>query len=134
MTMPSPPRDRKSVGPREVWFSTFALVELIEAASRSGRSEQAAEALAVLGESTRASGTPWALSVEARSRALLQQGPAAETLYREAVELLRPTRLRLDLARSHLVYGEWLRRERRRVDARNELRLAHEMFTEFGTV
>ena len=86
----------------------------------------------MLGESTRASGTPWALAVEARSRALLQQGPAAETLYREAVELLRPTRLRLDLARSHLVYGEWLRRERRRVDARNELRLAHEMFTEFG--
>jgi len=73
-----------------------------------------------------------ALAIEARSRALLQQGPAAETLYREAVELLRPTRLRLDLARSHLVYGEWLRRERRRVDARNELRLAHEMFTEFG--
>src|SRR6267142_1942549 len=121
-----------SVDPHELWFSTFALVELIEAASRSGRSEKAAEALAVLSESTRASGTPWALAVEARSRALLQQGPAAETLYREAVELLRPTRLRLDLARSHLVYGEWLRRERRRVDARNELRLAHDMFTGFG--
>src|SRR6267142_642046 len=121
-----------SVDPHELWFSTFALVELIEAASRSGRSERAAQALAVLSESTRASGTPWALAVEARSRALLQQGPAAETLYREAVELLRPTRLRLDLARSHLVYGEWLRRERRRVDARNELRLAHDMFTGFG--
>ena len=124
--------DEASIDPHELWFSTFALVELIEAASRSGRRERAAEALALLGESTRASGTPWALAVEARSRALLQQGPAAETLYREAVELLRPTRLRLDLARSHLVYGEWLRRERRRVDARNELRLAHEMFTEFG--
>ncbi len=121
-----------TVDPHELWFSTFGLVELIEAASRSGRSEQAAEALALLGESTRASGTPWALAVEARSRALLQEGPAAETLYREAVELLGPTRLRLDLARSHLLYGEWLRRERRRVDARNELRLAHEMFTEFG--
>jgi len=121
-----------TVDPHELWFSTFALVELIEAASRSGRSEQAAEALALLGESTRASGTPWALAVEARSRALLQQGPAAETLYRQAVELLRPTRLRLDLARSHLLYGEWLRRERRRIDARDELRLAHEMFTEFG--
>ena len=105
---------------------------MIEAASRSHPSERAAEALALLGESTRASGTAWALTVEARSRALLQQGPAAETLYREAVELLRPTRLRLDLARSHLVYGKWLRRERRRVDARNELRLAHDMFTEFG--
>ena len=121
-----------SVDPRELWFSTVALVELIEAASRSGRSQQATEALAVLGESTRASGTPWALAIEARSRALLEEGPAAETLYREAVELLGPTRLRLDLARSHLLYGEWLRRERRRVDARNELRAAHEMFTEFG--
>jgi DNA-binding CsgD family transcriptional regulator len=118
--------------PDELWFSNVALVELVEAASRSGRSEKAAEALALLSESTRASGTPWALAVEARSRALLQQGPAAESLYREAVELLRPTRLRLDLARSHLVYGEWLRRERRRVDARNELRLAYEMFTEAG--
>jgi len=121
-----------SVDPHELWFSTSALVELIEAASRSGRNEKAADALALLSDSTRASGTPWALAVEARSRALLQHGPAAETLYRQAVELLRPTRLRLDLARSHLVYGEWLRRERRRVDARNELRLAHEMFTEFG--
>jgi len=120
------------VDPHELWFSNVALVELVEAASRSGRSEKAAEALALLSESTRASGTPWALAVEARSRALLQQGAAAETLYREAVELLRPTRLRLDLARSHLLYGEWLRRERRRVDARNELRIAHEMFTEFG--
>src|SRR5207244_12585812 len=98
-----------SIDPREVWFSTFALVELIEAASRSGRSERAAEALALLGESTRASGTPWALAVEARSRALLQQGPATEALYREAVEFVRPTRLRVELARSHLVSGAWVR-------------------------
>jgi DNA-binding CsgD family transcriptional regulator len=118
--------------PRELWFSSFGLVELIEAASRSGRTQQAAEALGVLLESTHASGTPWALGVEARSRALLQDGDAAEALYREAIERLEPTRLQLDLARSHLLYGEWLRRERRRVDARLELRVAHEMFADFG--
>ena len=121
-----------TVDPHEPWFSTFATVELIEAASRSGRSERAAEALAVLSPSTRASGTPWALGIEARSRALLNRGEAAETLYRDAIDRLRPTRLRVDLARSHLLYGEWLRRERRRVDARDELRVAHDLFSEFG--
>ncbi len=118
--------------PRELWFSTFGLVELIEAASRSGRSQQAAEALEVLIESTRASGTPWALGVEARSRALLQEGDAADQLDREAIERLEPTHLKLDLARSRLVYGEWLRRQRRRLDARTELRAAHELFADFG--
>jgi DNA-binding CsgD family transcriptional regulator len=118
--------------PHELWFSTFATVELIEAASRSGRGERAAEALEVLSESTRAGGTPWALGVEARSRALLNHGEAAETLYREAIDRLQPTRLRVDLARAHLLYGEWLRRERRRLDARNELRVAHELFSDFG--
>ena len=118
--------------PGEIWFSTFGLVELIEAACRSGRPERGAEALASLTESTTASGTPWALGVEARSRALLAEGAAADALYREAVERLRPTRLRLDLARGHLVYGEWLRREGRRIDARNELRAAYELFTDFG--
>ena len=118
--------------PRELWFASFGLVELIEAASRSGRTQQAAEALAILLESTQASGTPWAQGVEARSRALLQDGEAAEALYREAIERLEPTRLRLDLARSHLLYGEWLRRGRRRIDARKELRAAHEMFADFG--
>jgi DNA-binding CsgD family transcriptional regulator len=116
----------------EIWFSTFASVELIEAACRSGRPERGAEALESLSASTSASGTPWALGVEARSRALLAQGDAAEPLYREAIERLQPTRLRLDLARGHLVYGEWLRREGRRIDARNELRAAHELFTDFG--
>src|SRR6266540_3002937 len=76
--------------PHELWFSTFAAVELIEAASRSGRSQRAAEALELLSESTRASGTPWALGVEARSRALLDRGEAAETLYREAIARLQP--------------------------------------------
>jgi DNA-binding CsgD family transcriptional regulator len=118
--------------PHELWFSTFALVELIEAASRSGRSERAAQALALLRESTRASGTPWALGVEARSRALLDRGDAAETLYREAIDRLQPTRLLLDCARAHLLYGEWLRRQRRRLDARKQLRVAHELFSDFG--
>jgi len=117
--------------PRELWFSTFAAVELIEAASRSGRSERAAETLELLSESTQAGGTPWALGVEARSRALVSHGEQAEALYREAIDRLEPTRLRVDLARTHLLYGEWLRRERRRLDARDELRVAHELFSEF---
>jgi DNA-binding CsgD family transcriptional regulator len=124
--------EQATANPHELWFSTFGLVELVEAASRSDRSEAAAEALKLLSESTRASGTPWALGIEARSRALLEQGEAADTLYREAIDRLQPTRLRLDLARAHLLYGEWLRRERRRLDARNELRIAHDLFTNFG--
>jgi len=118
--------------PHELWFSTFAAVELIEAASRSGRSEPAAQALELLSESTHASGTPWALGVAARSRALLHRAEAAEALYHEAIDRLQPTRLRVDLARAHLLYGEWLRRQRRRLDARKELRVAHELFSDFG--
>jgi DNA-binding CsgD family transcriptional regulator len=124
--------EQATADPRELWFSTFAAVELIEAASRSGHSERAAEALELLSESTRASGTPWALGIEARSRAVLESGAAADALYREAIDRLEPTRLRVDLARAHLLYGEWLRRERRRVDARGELRAAHELFCDFG--
>jgi DNA-binding CsgD family transcriptional regulator len=118
--------------PHELWFSTFATIELIEAASRSGRTDRATEALELLSGSTRASGTPWGLGVEARSRALLTVGEAADALYRESIDHLQPTRLRMDLARAHLLYGEWLRRQRRRLDARNQLRAAYELFSDFG--
>ncbi|MFG1819717.1 LuxR C-terminal-related transcriptional regulator [Kribbella sp. NPDC049174] len=110
----------------------WALAELVEAAARTGASEAASDALEQLAESTQASGTDWALGVEARSRALLSEGAAAETLYREAIERLSKTRVRVNLARAHLLYGEWLRGENRRVDARTQLDIAHEMLTQFG--
>src|SRR6185312_4279864 len=118
--------------PGEIVSPNWALVELVEAAARSGKSETAAEALRRLAEVTSASGTNWALGVEARSRALLSGGDAAECLYRESIERLRRTSIRADLARSHLLYGEWLRRRRRRVDARAQLRVAHEMLDSMG--
>jgi DNA-binding CsgD family transcriptional regulator len=108
------------------------LVELIEAATRSGRPECAAGALDQLVETTRASGTDWALGIEARSRALLGEAGAAEAAYREAIERLGRTRIRGELARARLLYGEWLRRERRRLDAREQLRTAHELFSAMG--
>jgi DNA-binding CsgD family transcriptional regulator len=83
-------------------------------------------------ESTDASGTRWALGVQARCRALLSEGKEAEALYQQAMELLLPTRLRFDLARTRLLYGEWLRREQRPRDARAQLRTAHELFSEFA--
>ena len=118
--------------PGEIVSPNWALVELVEAAARSGKSETAAEALRRLAEVTSASGTNWALGVEARSRALLSDGDAAECLYRESIDRLRRTSIRADLARSHLLYGEWLRRQRRRVDARAQLRVAHEMLDSMG--
>jgi DNA-binding CsgD family transcriptional regulator len=118
--------------PLAVRLSTWGLVEQIEAAVRSGKAAVAADGLARLSEMTAASGTDWALGVEARSRALLSDGDAAERLYRQANERLEGTRVRVELARAHLLYGEWLRRERRRVEARGQLRTAHELFTEFG--
>ncbi|MFJ9902414.1 AAA family ATPase [Streptomyces sp. NPDC101152] len=121
-----------AVEPREFSSPRWALVELIEAAVRNGSPEPAADALEQLSEATRASGTDWALGVEARSRALLSEGASAERLYREAIERLQRTRVRMDLARAYLVYGEWLRRENRRDDARAQLDVAHEMFSRFG--
>jgi DNA-binding CsgD family transcriptional regulator len=114
------------------WWRNYGWVELIEAAVRSGKPEPAVAALGRLSQATGASGTDWALGVEARSRALLSDGEAAEALYREAIERLARTRVRVELARGHLLYGEWLRRERRRLDAREQLRTAHELFTQFG--
>ena len=110
----------------------FALVELVEAGARSGAYDEAAAALRRLEERTGAAGTDWALGVRAWSRALLSDGQAAEPLYREAIERLERSRIAVHLARAHLVYGEWLRRENRRVDAREHLRAAHEMFSHAG--
>jgi DNA-binding CsgD family transcriptional regulator len=118
--------------PHALWFSPWGLVELIEAGVRSGKTQLAADALGRLSQTTEISGTDWALGVEARSRALLSHNEAAERLYREAIERLARTRVRVELARAHLLYGEWLRRERRRLDAREQLRTAHNSFTKFG--
>jgi DNA-binding CsgD family transcriptional regulator len=112
--------------------SNWALVELIEAAARDGSDDTAANALGRLAEMTSPSGTDWALGIETRCRALLTEGEAAERLYREAVERLARTRLRPDLARAHLLFGEWLRRERRRTEAREQLRTAHDMLATMG--
>jgi RNA polymerase sigma factor (sigma-70 family) len=116
----------------ELFISSWALAELIEAASRSVGPGHAARALERLSEDTAVAGTEWGLGIAARSRALLTDGDAAESLYRQAIERLGRTRLAPELARARLLYGEWLRRQRRRVDARDELRVAHEMFTGYG--
>jgi DNA-binding CsgD family transcriptional regulator len=116
----------------ELFISSWALAELIEAASRSGAPGHAANALERITEDTAVAGTDWGLGIAARSRALLADGDAAQSLYREAIERLGRTRLAPELARAHLLYGEWLRREHRRLDAREELRTAHELFTDLG--
>ncbi|MET0519139.1 MAG: hypothetical protein ABW005_09930, partial [Burkholderiaceae bacterium] len=122
-----------SAHPEELRYYYRALVELIEAAARSGRPDLGTAALEQLVESTQASGTDLALGTEARSRALLSEGVAAERLYREAIERLARTRVTTALARAQLLFGEWLRRERRRQEARDQLRAAHELFTTMGT-
>jgi DNA-binding CsgD family transcriptional regulator len=114
----------------ELSVSNWALAELVEAAARSARPELAADALERLRQRTQAAGTEWALGIEARSRALVNDGAIAENLYREAIARLARCRLALELARAQLLYGEWLRRARRRRDARAQLRRAHEMFTD----
>ncbi|MFH9090161.1 AAA family ATPase [Streptomyces sp. NPDC017673] len=117
---------------QELIAANWGLVELVEAAARSGRHDAAEAALDRLTRATDAAGTNWALGVQARSRALLGRGHVAEELYREAIERLGRTRTAVELARTHLLYGEWLRREGRRVDAREHLREAHALFSRFG--
>jgi ATP/maltotriose-dependent transcriptional regulator MalT len=118
--------------PDEIGSPTWAAAELIEAAVRCGEHRLAERALQRLAETTGAAGTDWALGIEARSRALLDDGNDAERLYLEAIERLGRTSMRVQLARAHLLYGEWLRRKRRPRDARHELRTAFEMFTGMG--
>jgi DNA-binding CsgD family transcriptional regulator len=123
---------RASQDPAELVFSMWGGVELIEASARSGATEQAADALERLSRATNASGGDWALGIQAYARALLSEGEPADHLYREAIERLGHTSIRTSLARGHLVYGEWLRRQQRRSDAREQLRTAHQMFTAMG--
>jgi DNA-binding CsgD family transcriptional regulator len=112
--------------------SMYALPDLVEAAARGGDAELAREALERLVEMTQPCGNNVALGIEARSRAMLSDGAAADDLYREAVDRLSRTQVRPDLARAHLLYGEWLRREGRRLDAREQLRTAYDMLDAIG--
>ena len=116
----------------ELGLSTWVPTEFIEAAVRAGQPERAAAPLRRLQAISSASGSDWALGVEARSRALLSHGDEAERLYREAIDRLGRTRVKIALARARLLYGEWLRREGRRVDAREQLRTAHGTYAAIG--
>ncbi|MDF2828705.1 MAG: regulatory protein LuxR [Mycobacterium sp.] len=118
--------------PGDCTSAGWALPELVEAATRTGNTAIAEAALDRLADMTTPSGTDWGLAVEARSRALLSDGAVAEVLYRDAVRLSERAGLRPDLARSHLLYGEWLRRQRRRIDARAQLRHALDLFDDLG--
>jgi DNA-binding CsgD family transcriptional regulator len=120
---------RQACEHEDVMAYGWALVELIEAGVRAGRPDEAAAALGRLSERTQASGTEWALGIEARCRALVSDD---EALYRESIDRLARSRAAVELARSRLLYGEWLRRENRRTDAREVLRAAHESFSQMG--
>jgi DNA-binding CsgD family transcriptional regulator len=121
-----------SAYPGDLAFRNWSLAELVEAAARTGETRAAAEAVERLSKTTGPSASDWALGTEARCRALVSDGDAAEVLYRDAITRLGRSRVRLALARAHLLYGEWLRRERRGRDAREQLRTAHEMLTAMG--
>jgi len=116
--------------PDDLGLGTWSVVELIEAAVRSGRMEKASVAFGQLSDATRARTSDWALGITARSRALVSDDDEAESHYLEAIERLGHTGVDVELARAHLLYGEWLRRSGRRIDARRQLRLAHGIFTE----
>ncbi len=117
---------------RDVFVATWALPELIEASVRRGETDAARAALERLAQTARPAGTDVGLGIVARSRALLSDGEEADRSYQEAVERLGRTHRRSDLARAHLLYGEWLRRESRRADARAQLRTAHDLFATIG--
>jgi DNA-binding CsgD family transcriptional regulator len=123
---------RASARPDDLSYALWALPELVEAASRCGEHKLAMDGLAMLQATTIPAGTNWGLGVEARCRALTGNGTLAESAYEESLELLGRTRFATQIARSHLVYGEWLRRENRRVDARDHLRKAQSMFSTIG--
>jgi DNA-binding CsgD family transcriptional regulator len=118
--------------PSGLQVSMWALIELIEAAARSGNMPMASDALERLAETTQVSGTGFGLGIEARSRALMAEDGPADGLYLEAIDRLGRTQLRPELARAHLVYGEWLRRQGRRSQAREQLRTAHGMLDTMG--
>jgi DNA-binding CsgD family transcriptional regulator len=118
--------------PQELGLYLQSMVELIEAAARLGRPEDAAETVRTIHDMTQASGTDWALGTSARARALVSDGQAADALYREAIERLGNTEVKTELARAQLLYGEWLRRENRGADARAHLAAAHEMLGQIG--
>ncbi|MEA2445916.1 MAG: hypothetical protein QOJ12_3208, partial [Thermoleophilales bacterium] len=122
-----PEFERDSVG-----SGPFLVPELAEAASRTGDADMVRAVLEWLSKRTRVTASDWALGIEARVRALLSEDDAADGLYRESIERLGRTRVRVQVARGHLLYGEWLRRERRRVDAREQLRTAHQMLDAMG--
>jgi DNA-binding CsgD family transcriptional regulator len=118
--------------PQDISSSNWGMVELIEAAVRSGRPEVALAAQRRLVETTEICGTHWALGIKARSSALLADDASADELHVEAIERLQRSSVHIELARAHLLYGEWLRRRRRRIDAREQLRTAHQLFSGFG--
>ena len=124
---------RSSDAVPELFVSHWALAELVEAGVRAGNADLAAEAAERLVEATTPSAADWGLGIAARSLALVSEDDAAEAMYEEAIARLGRTPLRPELARAHLLYGEWLRRAGRRVDARQNLRTAYEMFTSFGS-
>jgi DNA-binding CsgD family transcriptional regulator len=113
-------------------IANWAAAELVEASARSGMTGIATDTYRWIAEMTSASGTNWALGVEARSCALVTEGNAAEGLYQDSIMHLNRSRVRAELARAHLLYGEWLRRQRRRTDAREQLRTAHGMLEAMG--